>query len=323
MSIKVTWTPLGSTPDTLTLYWSDTKFTPVTLPGNSVNIPANSSEYTDTSVPANTFRYYMVKATKAGLEDMYSQCLLLANIANTGPGNNAPIRGDWENGFMDILTPAQFFTTDALKVACGLPANWGGTPEFGLNNWFKFVYKKRILFIPSGPLSAPGTLGWSDIYNKGLMYGTDDTGLAPMSLTALGANPAITVPVNQRKIVYHGDATFKVRSPKLSDRPTDQVIDTTHDSYVDGEWWNTICRFTMDSRIEVADRPRIPPFRWGDYIGAGAANYQCAATPHFFTTAGSVVAVSNANFSGHIARNIKLGPASSAVHWVPVLELVL
>lgn len=321
MSIKVTWTPMGSTPDTLTIYWSDTVFTPETLPANNASLTPTDTAYTDTTVGVNAFRYYMVKATKAGRDDLFSQCLLLANIPNTLPGRNTPLRGDWSGGLLDILTPAQFFSAERLKAALSLPAGWGGNPEFTLTAWFKFVYKGKILYIPSGPLSAPGTLGWSDLYNAGLIYGTDDNGSPPMDLVALGASPAIPALVNQLRVISVAGSKFLVRTPRLSDKPTNQLIDTTHDSYVNGEWWNTICRSVMNTRIEAADIPRLPVNRWNDYVGV-ATQYQCAATPHFFTVAGSLAAVSASNYSGHIARNIKQAPSLSAVHWVPVLEYI-
>lgn len=312
---------MGSTPDTLTIYWSDAEFTPETLPANNVSLKPTDTTYTDTTVSIGAFRYYMVKATKAGRDDLFSQCLLLANIPNTLPGRNTPLRGDWSGGLLDILTPAQFFSAERLKAALSLPAGWGGNPEFTLTAWFKFVYKGKILYIPSGPLSAQGTLGWSDLYNAGLIYGTDDNGSPPMDLLTLNPSPAIPALVNQRRVVSFGGCKFLVRTPRLSDKPTNQLIDTTHDSYVNGEWWNTICRSVMNTRIEAADIPRLPVNRWNDYVGV-ATQYQCAATPHFFTAAGSLAAVSASNYSGHIARNIKQAPSLSAVHWVPVLEYI-
>lgn len=321
MSIKITWTSLKSVPDTLTIYWSDTAFTPNNLPSNSAVIPPASTSYTDTTIPVNSIRYYMVKATKAGLNDMYSQCLVQGHYPNTGPGSNQILRGDWNLGLMDILTPAQMFTVAGLKTALGLATSWGGTVnEATVTAWYKFIYKGKILFIPNATFSNASSLRWPDIYNNGLIYGVDGPGVAPFDLVTGGLAPAVAAPVNQKKVVKVGVNNFLVRAPRLSTLPTSTELPADTSSFVDGEWWETMCRMGPPSMMAAADLPNMAEAKWGDLQTAGSL-FTCAATPHFLANK-IACCVSNGNWSGYIGRNTTQAITGSWVNWVPVLEYI-
>lgn len=320
MSIKISWSALRSTPDTLTLYWSNTTFTPDTLPTNTVTLDPAATEYTDTTVPANTLRYYMVKATKAGLNDMFSQCLLFGHFPKAGPGRNGIFRGDWNGGLMDILTPAQVFTIAGLKTALGLATNFAGAPaESTLTAWYKFFYKGKILLIPNAPLSAAGVIQWPALYNAGLIYGVDGPGVAPFDLTTGGLSPAVPTTVNQKKVVTIGSDSYLVRTPRLSMLPTDQLVPNTKESFIGGEWWETMGRMASGSAINAADALNMPTEKWGD--GRTATQFGCAATPNFQANK-LALCVDSSTWSSYIGRNTTSAVGAAWVHWVPVLELI-
>jgi hypothetical protein len=319
MSVKISWTAMGSTPDTLTVFWADTAFTYANLPTNSVDIPPDSTSYTDSTIPAYTARFYMMRATKAGKDDLYSQCMSYGNYPKTGLGRNKVLRGNWEAGLMDVLTPAQVFTIAGLKTALGLATSWGGTvTESNLTAWFKFVRRGKILLIPSTPFSNNSVLRWSDIYNNGLMYGVDGPGDAPYDLVTGGFAPAISAPVNQKKVVTLGGENYLVRTPRLSTLPTNQTMPANKDSFPGGEWWELMCRMT-GTNIAADDEPKLPPEKWYDY--KSVVPFGCGATPHLLASS-VACCLNNTNWSAYLGRDGKGTAAAAWVHWIPVLELI-
>lgn len=312
MSIKIDWSPMSV--DTLTLYWSDSPFTWNTLPVNSVVLNPSDVTYTDTTVPDKSVRYYMLEAVKAGATTQYSQCMQYGSFAQTGPGNNTVLRGNWNAGYMGFVPNALMTSISGLRGLLGGPAI-GGIPANGtMTGWYKFVYKGKILFIPNAPFTTTGTATWSQIYNAGLVYGVDGPGAAPFSLVAVGASPAIAAPVNQYKVVTIGTDNFLVRLPKISTLPTDQNV-PDKSSFVGSEWWDLMC--SMTTSILAADVPLLQPFKWSDATGIP---YPLAATQHFQATAN--LAVSNGNWSDIFPRSIVSAAAGAWIHWVPVLEYI-
>lgn len=312
MSIKIDWTAMS--PDSLTLYWSDTAFTPATLPGTKAVLSPSDTTYTDTTVPDGGTRYYMLEAIKAGAATQHSQCMLHGNFSKTGPGGNKVLRGDWKAGYMGFVPTAQLLTISQLRTAAGA-TSLGSAPADGtMTGWYKFVFNGKILFFPNAVCATVGTHTWSTIYNLGLAYGVDGPGAAPFNLTTVGANPNIPVTVNQKKVVTVGADSFLVRLPKYSTLPTDtSVPDKT--SCKGSEWWELMCSLT--SQIAVADVPLMSPFKWSDITGIP---YQLAATQHF--AGQGTWSPSNANWSDIFPRAITGSAAGAWVSWVPVLELI-
>jgi hypothetical protein len=56
----------------------------------------------------NTY-HYRVEVTD-GTNKTISGNQMIGYYPDTGPGNNTVRRGDWQSGWMDDLTPAQFIT---------------------------------------------------------------------------------------------------------------------------------------------------------------------------------------------------------------------
>lgn len=316
MSIKITWTPMGGTPDTLKLYWSPTPFTYDSLPGTVIVFSNTVTEYTDVTVPANTLRYYMVEATKAGANTQYSQCLAYFNCANLGPGPTTLIRGDWNMGYFGTITSANLFTISGLRTAASATGLGTAPADNTMTLWYKFIYQGKIIYIPNNVCAVNATVTWPMIYNLGLVYGVDGTGETPFDLTATAASPAIPTLVNQKKVVTKGTDSFLVRSPKLSTLPTGTNVPDKA-SCIGSEWWSTMCLMVTDSMLLPADIPNLSKWKWGDIA---AATWSLAATQHFVGRGN--MAVANGNMSGNLPRDIVLATASSWVAWVPVLEFI-
>lgn len=315
MSIKIDWPAMSSLPDTLMIYWSDTAFTPATLPGTKAVLDPAAVTYTDTTVPDSSARYYMVEAIKAGVNAQYSQCMVFGNFSKTGPGGNTVLRGDWNAGYMGFVPAAQLFTISQLRTAVGATALGSAPADGTMTGWYKFVFKGKILFFPNAVCATVGTHTWSQIYNLGLVYGVDGPGAAPFNLTAVGAVPNIPVTVNQKKVVTVGSDSFLVRLPKNSTLPTDQSV-PDRASFPGCEWWSTMAMMTSVA-ADPADAAVFPTGRWNDITGVP---YQLGAVQHFQGTAN--FALHNSNWTGVFPRSISTSAAGGWVSWVPVLELI-
>lgn len=313
MSIKIDWPAM--TVDSLTLYWSNAPFTLATLPGTSVVLSPTDTTYTDTTVPDQSVRYYMLEAVKAGAVTQYSQCMLHGNFSKTGPGGNTVLRGDWNAGYMGFVPVAQLFTISQLRAA--VSANGlGGAPADGtMTGWYKFVFKGKILFMPNNICCTQGTCTWSQIYNLGLAYGVDGPGAAPFNLTTVAAQPAIPVTVNQKKVVTVGSDSFLVRLPKNSTLPTDQSV-ADRSSFPGCEWWSTMAMMASMA-ADPADAAVFPVNRWNDVAGVP---YPLVAVQHFQGTAN--FSVTNSNWTGVFPRAITGAVSGAWVTWVPVLEYI-
>lgn len=312
MSIKIDWVPMAA--DTLTLYWSSSPFTQDTLPTDKVVLTPSSGTYTDTTVPANTNRYYMIEAIKAGATTQYSQCMLYGNWAKTGPGNNAVLRGTWDAGYMGFVPVAQMFTISGLRTALGSPSIGAPPADNTMTGWHKFIFKGKILFFPNNICSSQGSTTWAQIYNAGCVYGVDGPGSAPMDLTQISAQPNIPTLVNQKRVVTVGTDSFLVRLPKNSTLPTGtSVPDRT--TFKGSEWCELMCSLTTS--ILAADVPLLQPYKWGDVQGVP---YPLAGMQHFNGL--SNLAASNANWSDYFGRNITVSPSGGWITWVPVLEYI-
>lgn len=108
---------------------------------------------------------------------------------NSGPGPKSLAGGNEQAGYFGTLTQNQLFTPTELFSLLGIPA-LGPSVDASLI-WCKFFYKGKIVYIPTRPIHD-GSLqpfSWEDLYQLGLVYGTDDNGTFPY--------PAAS-PVNQR-----------------------------------------------------------------------------------------------------------------------------
>lgn len=305
---------MGGVPDTLTLYWANAPFTLTTLPTDKIVVLPDATDYIDTTVPTNSVRYYMLEAVKAGANTQYSQCLVFGNYPKTGPGPKTIKRGNWANGYFGLVPTSEMLSFSALRTAVGADGMGGAVADSPTTDGYhKFIYGGKIIYIPTRPLSTQGTLTWTQIYNRGLIYGVDGPGEAPFNLVNANWQPPITAPVNQLKKVTIGTDELIVRAPKNSTNPTN--VDTANASTGPGsEWWNTICNMSVD--LLAPNAAGLSPFRWGD-IGV---IYSLTATQHFSGAANN--SVLNAQPDGYFPRSLTGAASGSWISWTPVLELI-
>lgn len=323
MSIKIDWPQLGlASGDGLQLYYSNSRFDRDNLPATKYTLDPTINSYVDTGVPANTLRYYMLEASKAGFNTQYSQCMVMGNFASTGPGNQTILRGNWERGYFGTLPTSQLFTPTQLRTACGATGLGAAPADSSVTLWHKFAYKGKILFIPHGCMTTinNGAVSWASLYNLGLVYGTDDFGNPPFDLVATTNNPKITAGVNQKKVVTSaGGDDFLVRLPKCSSKATNVYVGSVSVETEGGEWWDLMCMLTTNLTTDVSTK--IPALKWSDYTGATPCQY--AAFQHF--TSNSYPRTEFNSFWGQFSSNNNMQQAPSGsnfVNWVPVLEYI-
>ena len=114
-----------------------------------------------------------------------------------GPGPQAVVAGDGNLGYYGEVPDTKVLTvTDLLSQ---IPELNFGTLAGTSITWLKFSYQGKIYYIPKQPVIRQ--MSWNQLYNAGLIYGTDDFGLANTGYQA-----------NQLRIVKSGSYTFKVRT---------------------------------------------------------------------------------------------------------------
>ncbi|ANZ48726.1 putative virion structural protein [Erwinia phage vB_EamM_ChrisDB] len=191
-----------------------------TLAGNATEFVENVANLT-----SKTIYKYWVAAVK-GTERLFSQPITQGFYLDTGPGPQTLKRGDWYAGYFGTLTNAEFFNTTEIKQL--LPAARGNLFQYDPQLWYKFVYKGRIIFVPSSRHAT----GYSFInaYAQGMAYGTDDNGVIVPSGAAATKQDA--------KISKDG-RTYRIRLPYALDYAA--AIGSSGD-YNSGEWRNTMGR---------------------------------------------------------------------------------
>lgn len=93
------------------------------------------------------------------------------------------------------IPASEFFTGAELSTLLGVTQ---GTLQNSDTDWFKFGLGDKTLFIPK--MTIRYRASWNHLYSKGLVYGTDDNGVAPTG-----------TPTNQLKIVSKNGFNYKVR----------------------------------------------------------------------------------------------------------------
>lgn len=317
MSIKIDWPVMSSVPDSLTLYWSATPFTPDTLPVDKVVLSPSAVTYTDTSVPNRTYRYYMLEAKKAGANPQYSQCMIHGNWNKTGPGPQTIRRGDWKAGYFGLVPVTELFTVSGLAAAAGA-SSLGVISDSISMGWHKFVVNGKILFFPTRTLTS-SSVPWSKLYNLGLVYGVDSPGEAPFDLTTIkgyGASIPDVVLTNQKKVVTVGTDSFLVRLPKIASLPTNQYFPTGEagrDYIKDSEWCQTLANMAQ-AGIKESDLPLVSPNKWGDLAGS----LGLIMTPHF---TGAKISAYLLSDPADWLRYTGAAP-EALLAWFPVLEYI-
>lgn len=224
----------------------------------------------------------------------------------SGPGNKQLVAGDKHNGWLGLIDTSLMPSLQSVAANAGLTVGiYSGntnTPPF----WLKAVINDKFIFVPNGPWVSP--LNWAQLYNAGLVYGTDDAGPGkPLNLT----------PVNQLNYFEwtapDGSSwLFKVRLlqdnvPVSINATSDLTTTTTQNSE----------QFTLFSHIARGGTPK-DNIAWDDLTNTlGLYSYQ---------TFGQTVAA-NGNIhtftnNGKADAGYFYTPTGVSLVWLPVLEVV-
>jgi hypothetical protein len=99
---------------------------------------------------------------------------------NSGPGTKVLKAGDATIGWFGIVTGAELFQGWEVSTALSLSA--GTVLNETNNNWLKFVYQGKYLFIAEKVWRY--NLTWNDLYLAGGVYGVKGNGTYPMPSNA-------------------------------------------------------------------------------------------------------------------------------------------
>lgn len=305
MSVRLTWgAGNAALAESIKIYRSDTTFTASTLPAVLETLAGSATSYDDTTVVRNQLYYYRVGMIRAG-EELISELLVMGHYPDTGPGAQKILRGNWELGYFGEVAAANLFTSGSLVAQTGHPGGTLGV-DTAFTSWFKFVRKGKILFIPNFRATINTT--WIQLYNLGLVHGSEDAGDTQNIATFTG----YTGPVTQNKTVTAGAYEFKVRLPRLSDGPTGDYV-TDPAVIASSEWVELIGRMGATNLLSS------PQNKWSDHV---LTNYGNTATVSFARSQIQIL-MDTSNYMDSTVEQLQVNPNSYRYcSWIPVLELI-
>jgi hypothetical protein len=299
MSIKIKWTDRNTIVDGFRIYRSLTPLNDASLPAPLATVAANVFEYTDNTALRNTVYYYKIGAF-LGADESLSLNKVLGFMPYTGPGPQTLLKGDYRAGFFGEMGMDELIGFNDFRTYFGI-TGWAG-PAVQPTKWLKFVCNGKILFFPDQGGMA-GSITPQQVYQAGLMYGSNDASLIPAAIKT-----AFPGSFNQVRQLTKGDHVFTVRCPiSRADRTS------TSSTSVDqrgGEIDQCFAAFYMN-RSFLAENPVV----YLDYLND--VNY-------FFTTDSySQNCISRG--TGQFDVLSALGFTQTHPSWLyrPVLELVL
>jgi hypothetical protein len=198
---------------------------------------------------------------------------------------------------------SEFFTGAELSTLLGVTQ---GTLQNSTTDWFKFGLGDKTLFIPKQTFRH--SISWDHIYSRGLVYGTDDNGLAPTG-----------TPTNQLRVVSKDGFNYKVRLIRGSSIDPHNGTSGTNLAISQGSEWNELMyrvssanpngtgeNFAMytDAQLNITSGN-------GTYIWC-QEQYSVGSTSRVFRGSNSV---------GYLSNNTSSFTGSSR-GWRPALELI-
>jgi len=304
MSVNLTWGAANAAlAESINIYRSTSMIDVNNLPVALASVAGNVSSYMDTTAVRNTTYYYAVGHVRLG-QELVSPVFIMGHYPDTGPGPQTLLRGDWNCGYFGMATTAQLFLPSTLNAQVSLPGTL--TADVNTTGWYKFIRKGKIIYIPNYVFSTG--VYWCSIYNKGLMFGTNDNGGFPFTPSA-GSLAQYTAPVNQYKLATSGSYQFVVRTIRASDLPTTSFVQAA--DCIGGELWD------LFGRLGPTASAAAPQDKWNDIVST--ANM---ATSHAQQFSGASSAWYCNSFDTPAVKTTS-GASEVTTYWFPVLELVL
>jgi len=239
----------------------------------------------------------------------------------TGPGSQTPI----VDGFYGEVSAQELYTGDELALMLGVTEGAAINSDAG---WLKFSHNDSILFIAKQPFRH--SISWAHLYERGLVYGTDDTGKAPYG-----------TPTNQLTKVRKNGNDFVVRlmtganaDPFAESDPLFFTADMYQQNVGGGSEWNDLIyrihqAVPSDPATDgfVADRhggPQVGP-NWANYTDADIVVASGLGRASWVQEQSDVTSAHRAlrgyNDLATFARNTATSVPSS-FGWRPVLQLI-
>lgn len=91
-----------------------------------------------------------------------------------GPGPQTLIAGDMTAGFFGEVSADELFRGDELALMVGVTE---GVAQNSAAGWLKFAHNNKIKYIAKQTFRH--SISWDHLYSRGIVYGTDDDGVAP------------------------------------------------------------------------------------------------------------------------------------------------
>jgi len=255
--------------------------------------------------------YYYVFETTTATDRSVSQNQRVVATNRRGGGPQVLLQGDMEYGYFGEMLTAEFIDTTTLRTLLGMSI---GVVVQTSPVWEKYARKGKILIIPKGPLVA--NISWLQLYNLGLVYGTDDNGKGTFIPTPT---------VNQKRTVKIGPDTYLVRlmtgySDNVADIPS--ATENTNDpaDALVCEWEDLVyplCQYTpIKQRTANFQNYTLQALLLNSYFNS-VVQERCSATVNIVR--GTNVTTDR---SGVAKRFNFLSTSTTSTGWWPVFELV-
>jgi|SRR5690554_81523 len=239
----------------------------------------------------------------------------------TGPGSQTPI----VDGFYGEVSAQELYTGDELALMLGVTE---GSPINSNGGWLKFSHNDNILFIAKQPFRH--SITWQHLYERGIVYGTDDTGKAPYG-----------TPTNQLTKVRKNGNDFVVRlmtganaDPFAESDPLFFTADMYQQNVGGGSEWNDLI-YRIHQAVPSdpaadgmqADRhggPQVGP-NWASYTDGDIGIASGVARASWAQEQSDVTSARRARRGSGGLAGFGRGAAAvvgSGIGWRPVLQLI-
>lgn len=195
MALKLKWKNPNTGATTTELYRGDTQDVSLTTP--LVTLTGGETEWIDNSALFGQ-TYYYVWAVNTANDRIVSRPQKIEVTDRKGPGTNVMQYGNERYGYFGNIASADFVNSTAVLGALKNTTGFNTTAVYPV--WYKFIRNGKVLLVPSVSF---GDVTWTNLYNAGAVYGTDDNG--PVG------SPGN---VNQRTILEFNGDLFLVRAAK-------------------------------------------------------------------------------------------------------------
>lgn len=304
MAITISWPASNAGVATaIRIYAATSKIADDALGAPIASLAGNATSFVWEPPTDNTVYYFRI-ATDRGTDTDLGPNQIFGYFASTGPGNQQPIRGDWSLGYFGRVPVADMLSGTALRTALGV-AIGSNISDTQIQYYYKFIREGKILFYPAGAIVT--TVSFDQLYNLGLIYGTDDNGAYP-------AGAALT-PKNQKKVITIGAFNFLARVFKGSTLPTTTLVTAATADREGSEWDQTMGRINLTPTLSwnIGNN-------WDDSTSIPVTT-QGTVTQHLFNAAGATKTALHRGANSIIDSSNQLGTAQSIYGYSPVLEL--